>query len=119
MRKLVPGGSNHSFGIHVAKMAGMPAALIRRANQLLLELEKKGVDDKDPANSGKGLGAIKEKVAEMGAQAEEDFQLSFFQLDDPVLENIKEELTKIEIDTLTPVEALFKLNEIKKMVGGK
>ncbi|MEQ8623553.1 MAG: DNA mismatch repair protein MutS [Vicingaceae bacterium] len=119
MRKLVPGGSNHSFGIHVAKMAGMPAALIRRANQLLLELEKKGVDDKDPVNSGKGLGAIKEKVAEMGAQAEEDFQLSFFKLDDPVLENIKEELTKIEIDTLTPIEALFKLNEIKKMVGGK
>ena len=84
-----------------------------------MELEKKGGDGKDATSSGKNLGAIKEKVAEMGEQAEDDFQLSFFQLDDPVLENIKEELTKIEIDTLTPVEALFKLNEIKKMVGGK
>lgn len=107
MRKLVPGGSNHSFGIHVAKMAGMPASLIRRANQLLESLEKK--------NSS---AEIEDKIAEVG-QKTDDFQLSFFQLDDPVLENIKEELTKIEIDTLTPVEALFKLNEIKKMVGGK
>ena len=107
MRKLVPGGSNHSFGIHVAKMAGMPATLIRRANKLLESLEKK--------NSSAELEG---KIADVG-QSQDDFQLSFFQLDDPVLEQIKEELTKIEIDTLTPVEALFKLNEIKKMVGGK
>ena len=106
MRKLVPGGSNHSFGIHVAKMAGMPATLIRRANQILEELEQKHQNN-----------STQETLTE--AQRKSDYQLSFFQLDDPVLEQIKEELTKIEIDTLTPVEALMKLNEIKKMVGGK
>lgn len=108
MRKLVAGGSNHSFGIHVAKMAGMPASLIRRANQLLVELEKKNTSADN-----------KESIQELGKEVENDFQLSFFQLDDPVLENIKEELTKIDINTLTPVEALIKLNEIKNMVGGK
>lgn len=108
MRKLVEGGSNHSFGIHVAKMAGMPATLIRRANQLLGELEKK--------NSG---AQTKESIQELSSEVDDDFQLSFFQLDDPVLENIKEELTKIDINTLTPVEALMKLNEIKNLVGGK
>lgn len=112
MRKLVPGGSNHSFGIHVAKMAGMPATLIRRANQILAELEKKS------ASTDTSGEEIKDTLAKVG-NAEDDYQLSFFQLDDPVLEQIKEELTKIEIDTLTPVEALMKLNEIKKMVGGK
>ncbi|MEQ8908173.1 MAG: DNA mismatch repair protein MutS [Vicingaceae bacterium] len=106
MRKLVPGGSNHSFGIHVAKMAGMPATLIRRANQILEELEQKHQQT-----------STQETLTE--AQRKSDYQLSFFQLDDPVLEQIKEELTRIEIDTLTPVEALMKLNEIKKMVGGK
>lgn len=106
MRKLVPGGSNHSFGIHVAKMAGMPAVLIRRANKLLEELEKKNESDANRSAISK-------------VEQSDDYQLSFFQLDDPVLEQIKEELTKIEIDTLTPVEALLKLNEIKKMVGGK
>lgn len=119
MRKLVPGGSNHSFGIHVAKMAGMPNSLIRRANQLLSDLEKKGSENKKGLPANDKLGSVKGKVDKMGEQLKGDFQLSFFQLDDPVLENIKEELTKIEIDTLTPVEALFKLNEIKKMVGGK
>src|SRR5690554_513078 len=106
MRKLVPGGSNHSFGIHVAKMAGMPSVLIRRANKLLEELEKRNDADYTAA-------AIKK------VKKEEDYQLSFFQLDDPVLEQIKEELIHIDVDTLTPVEALLKLNEIKKMVGGK
>lgn len=106
MRKLVPGGSNHSFGIHVAKMAGMPSTLIRRANQILEELEQR----QQQTNTENALTE---------AQRKSDYQLSFFQLDDPVLEQIKEELTKIEIDTLTPVEALMKLNEIKKMVGGK
>lgn len=108
MRKLEAGGSNHSFGIHVAKMAGMPASLIRRANELLGELEKKNT----------GADTTK-KIADLGQKVEDDFQLSFFQLDDPVLENIKEELTQMDINTLTPVEALMKLNEIKKMVGGK
>ena len=108
MRKLVEGGSNHSFGIHVAKLAGMPASLIRRANQLLVELEKKNTS-----------GDNKQSIAQLGKEVDEEFQLSFFQLDDPVLENIKEELTKIDINTLTPVEALMKLNEIKNLVGGK
>lgn len=106
LRKLTAGGSNHSFGIHVAKMAGMPLMLVRRAKALLQELEKKNSHEDHTA-----------AIAKMDA-ASSDYQLSFFQLDDPVLEQIKEELTKIEIDTLTPVEALLKLNEIKKMVGG-
>lgn len=106
MRKLVPGGSNHSFGIHVAKMAGMPSVLIRRANKLLEELEKKNRSQEN-------------KDAISKVEKNEDYQLSFFQLDDPVLEQIKEELIHIDVDTLTPVEALLKLNEIKKMVGGK
>lgn len=106
MRKLVAGGSNHSFGIHVAKMAGMPSVLIRRANDILGELESKNKSTE-----------VKEALNTV--QSSEDYQLSIFQLDDPVLEQIKEELTKIEINNLTPVEALFKLNEIKKMVGGK
>jgi len=106
MRKLVPGGSNHSFGIHVAKMAGMPSVLIRRAEKLLTELESRREEKGDQAS------AIKE------ISQDSDYQMSIFQLDDPVLEQIRDELTRIEVDTLTPVDALFKLNEIKKMVGG-
>lgn len=107
MRKLVPGGSEHSFGIHVAKMAGMPPKLIRRANEMLAQLEK--------SHEQSGNGKAKVHMPD----STEDFQLSFFQLDDPVLQAIKEELIHIDINTLTPVEALFKLNEIKKMVGVK
>jgi DNA mismatch repair protein MutS len=107
MRKLVPGGSEHSFGIHVAKMAGMPKKVLDRANQILKQLE--GERDR----SGEG----EKKKKDIPAQ-ESNMQLSFFQLDDPVLENIKEELQKTDINTLTPVEALMKLNEIKKMIGG-
>jgi DNA mismatch repair protein MutS len=107
MRKLVAGGSEHSFGIHVAQMAGMPPKLIRRANEMLLQLEKSHSSD-----------ASIENVVKAPANSD-DYQLSFFQLDDPVLNQIKEELIGIDINTLTPVEALFKLNEIKKMVGVK
>ena len=104
LRKLESGGSAHSFGIHVAKMAGMPSQLIRRANDILLKLEK--------SHSSEELGG---KVKSM---SEDNFsQLSFFQLDDPVLEQVKEEIIRTDIDTLTPVEALIKLNEIKKMIG--
>jgi DNA mismatch repair protein MutS len=105
LRKLVAGGSNHSFGIHVAKMAGMPKKMLDRAHEVLKQLES------SHAGQQKGKSIQSEKT--------EDFQLSFFQLDDPVLENIKDELISIDINTLTPVEALMKLNEIKKMVGGK
>ncbi|MDR2206076.1 MAG: DNA mismatch repair protein MutS [Flavobacteriaceae bacterium] len=103
LRKLVPGGSEHSFGIHVAKLAGMPAKVVNRAGEILKTLE-----ESRPQNGGS------EKIKRI---TEENLQLSFFQLDDPVLENIREELTKIDINTLTPIEALMKLNAIKKMIG--
>ena len=105
LRKLVQGGSNHSFGIHVAKMAGMPNKMINRANEVLKQLE----------NSHVGNGATKKVKTAIDV---DEMQLSFFQLDDPVLEQIKDELINIDINTLTPVEALMKLNEIKKSVGG-
>lgn len=104
-RKLVPGGSAHSFGIHVAKMAGMPKEVLQKADQILLKLE---------SNHG---GDLKEQAKALAEEA--NMQLSFFQLDDPVLMQIKEEIENIDIDTLTPVEALMKLNEIKKYVGVK
>jgi DNA mismatch repair protein MutS len=104
LRKLIPGGSEHSFGIHVAKLAGMPSKVVNRANEILKTLEA------SRAQSGSS-----EKIKRV---TEENMQLSFFQLDDPVLENIREELTKIDINTLTPIEALMKLNSIKKMIGG-
>lgn len=103
LRKLVQGGSEHSFGIHVAKLAGMPAKVVNRANEILKTLEE-----------SRTQGSSKEKIKKV---TEENLQLSFFQLDDPVLENIREELTKIDINTLTPIEALMKLNAIKKMIG--
>lgn len=106
LRKLAQGGSNHSFGIHVAKMAGMPKKMLDRANEVLKQLEKSHV----------GQGNTRKVKTNIDIA---DMQLSFFQLDDPVLEQIKEELVSIDINTLTPVEALMKLNEIKKMVGGK
>lgn len=105
MRKLVPGGSAHSFGIHVAKMAGMPKAVLNRADQILAQLEKN--------HSGDLKSQAKELVKD------ENMQLSFFQLDDPVLLQIREEIELIDINTLTPVEALMKLNEIKKYVGSR
>ncbi len=105
LRKLVPGGSEHSFGIHVAKLAGMPSKVVNRAGEILKILES------NRTSSDNSVEKIKRVT-------EENMQLSFFQLDDPVLENIREELTKIDINTLTPIEALMKLNSIKKMIGG-
>ena len=107
-RKLVEGGSEHSFGIHVAKLAGMPSKVLHRAELMLKELEK-----------SHDLGEkteMKEKVK--NAVASDSMQLSFFQLNDPVLEQIRDELVSIDINALTPVEALMKLNEIKKLTGG-
>ncbi len=103
LRKLVAGGSEHSFGIHVAKLAGMPNVVIHKANKILKRLEKSHASED-----------IKEKLKK---EAEQDVQLSFFKLDDPLLEEIKEELLSVNIDTLTPIEALMKLNEIKRMLG--
>ena len=102
LRKLVPGGSQHSFGIHVAKMAGMPQTVLNRANKILKRLEK-----------SHGSEELTEK---MKAVSKEEMQLSFFNLDDPLLEGLRDEILDIDIDTLTPVEALMKLNEIKRML---
>lgn len=118
MRKLVPGGSEHSFGIHVAKMAGMPKKVLDRANQILVQLESQR-ETKSTIDEVKKNQEPRIKNQEGWQPAtNDDMQLSFFQLNDPVLENIKEELQKTDINTLTPVEALMKLNEIKKMIGG-
>jgi DNA mismatch repair protein MutS len=103
LRKLVPGGSEHSFGIHVAKLAGMPTQVIHRASKMLKQLEKNHSQEE-----------VREKLK--NAAQEEDLQLSFFQMDDPLLEGIKEEILSTNIDALTPIEALMKLNEIKRML---
>jgi DNA mismatch repair protein MutS len=108
LRKLVKGGSEHSFGIHVAKLAGMPKKVIQRAELMLKQLE---LNHASPETV-----TVKESLK--AAVADSNMQLSFFQLNDPVLEQIHEELVTIDINTLTPVEALMKLNEIKKLTGG-
>ncbi len=103
VRKLVPGGSEHSFGIHVAKMAGMPQWVLDRSNEILKVLENSHANEK-----------LTDRTKKL---TEDKMQLSFFQLDDPILEAIREEILKTDINTLTPVEALMKLNEIKKKLG--
>ncbi len=105
LRKLVPGGSEHSFGIHVARMAGMPQQVLHRANKILKKLEKSH--------------GMQENGQVLKKSAEEEMQLSFFNLDDPILEDLREEIMHLDIDTLTPVEALMKLNEIKRTLGLK
>ncbi|MFM1932587.1 MAG: hypothetical protein RL226_1890 [Bacteroidota bacterium] len=104
LRKLAPGGSNHSFGIHVARLAGMPQQVLKRAEEVLSRLEQSHASE------------LSSKAKEL---ASDQVQLSFFQLDDPVLSSVKDEILATDINTLTPVEALMKLNEIKKMVTGK
>ncbi|MBL0330571.1 MAG: DNA mismatch repair protein MutS [Bacteroidetes bacterium] len=118
MRKLVAGGSEHSFGIHVAKMAGMPKKVLDRANEVLagLESQRESGNKKQEPRTKKQEGF--QSTIQSPPPTNEKMQLSFFQLNDPVLENIKDELQKTDINTLTPVEALMKLNEIKKMIGG-
>jgi DNA mismatch repair protein MutS len=124
LRKLVPGGSEHSFGIHVAKMAGMPASVIERANELLHQLEEShnaeelgkmhDTGDQIPGTASKQKKSGRRHPASgMG----DKLQLSFIQLDDPLLQQIKEDILNTDINTLTPVEALMKLNEIKKLLG--
>ncbi|MGY6562019.1 MAG: DNA mismatch repair protein MutS [Luteibaculaceae bacterium] len=106
LRKLVPGGSEHSFGIHVAKMAGMPKTILNRSNEILKQLEAQ--------KAGNTKLTVEPKTA-----TQEQMQLSFIQLADPVLEQIREELENLDINNLTPLEALMKLNEIKKITGIK
>jgi DNA mismatch repair protein MutS len=103
IRKLVKGGSAHSFGIHVAKMAGMPQLVILKAQKILKKLEKD--------HSGDALNGIK--------AAKDEMQMSFFNLDDPLLEEIKDEILQLDINSITPMEALMKLNEIKRMLSRK
>lgn len=103
LRKLVPGGSHHSFGIHVAKMAGMPDTVIRRSNKILKRLETSHSSEQ-----------LNDKMSQV---VEEELQLSFIRLDDPLLEEIRDEILELDIDTLTPVEALMKLNEIKRLLS--
>jgi DNA mismatch repair protein MutS len=117
LRKLVPGGSNHSFGIHVAKLAGMPRTLVKRAEEVLKELESsrrsstsastKTAPNMDPVN-----------LPTSTTNVEAGVQMSFFQLDDPALEDVRDRLLDIDIDNLTPLDALMKLHEIRKVVGG-
>ena len=114
MRKLVRGGSEHSFGIHVAKLAGMPSSIIQRANQILKDLEHGARNQEQGVKSQDTIGSGKASVS-----APSGMQLSFFQLDDPVLEQIRDEVKNLDINNLTPLEALNKLSDIKKLVGGK
>lgn len=108
LRKLERGGSEHSFGIHVAKMAGMPKSIVKRANEILKQLES---DNRQQGISSKPLAEVSENRGGM--------QLSFFQLDDPILCQIRDEILHLDVNNLTPIEALNKLNDIKKIVRGK
>ena len=114
MRKLVRGGSEHSFGIHVAKLAGMPSSIIQRANQILKDLEQGARNQESGFISQEKIGSGKAMIS-----APSGMQLSFFQLDDPVLEQIRDEVKNLDINNLTPLEALNKLSDIKKLVGSK
>ena len=118
LRKLQEGGSEHSFGIHVARMAGMPKQVVDRANDILKKLEK----DHELELSDVELTQIAstDAIHQLASKtkSKSDYQLSFFQLNDPVLEQVKDELLKTDINTLTPIEALMKLNDIKRLIGG-
>jgi DNA mismatch repair protein mutS len=120
LRKLERGGTEHSFGIHVAKMAGMPASVVSRADEILKNLVKVyGTDEivpsKSPKLRGRKQASVKDAVEEADKGA--SMQLSMFQLDDPVLMQIRDQIKGLDIDSLTPLEALNKLNEIKKIAG--
>ena len=135
LRKLMPGGSEHSFGIHVAEIAGMPKSIVKRANEVLKQLEadnaQVGIDETEGESHAES-STQGENDAEHNAQGHtikakktthlpkaDNLQLSFFQLDDPVLSQIRDEILGLDINNLTPVEALNKLNDIKKILRGK
>lgn len=115
LRKLAQGGSEHSFGIHVARLAGMPRRVVDRAQEVLKQLEKSHATELHSSDLGSARSDSRPKTG-IG-KPDDEMQLSFFQLDDPVLENIREEILKTDINNLTPVEALMKLNEIRKLLG--
>jgi DNA mismatch repair protein MutS len=108
LRKLERGGSEHSFGIHVAEIAGMPRSIVKRANVILKHLESDNAQ----------VGSVGKPTTEIG-KSREGMQLSFFQLDDPVLCQVRDEILGLDVNNLTPIEALNKLNDIKKIVSGK
>ena len=108
LRKLMPGGSEHSFGIHVAKLAGMPKSIVKRSEQILKKLE-----------AGNNRGELKSAPTAEIADSREGMQLNFFQLDDPVLSQVRDEILGIDVNNLTPLEALNKLNDIKRIVKGR
>lgn len=108
LRKLERGGSEHSFGIHVAEISGMPKSIVKRANVILKQLE----------NDNAQVGSVGKPSAEKLERSREGVQLSFFQLDDPVLCQIRDEILGLDIDNLTPMEALNKLNDIKRILKG-
>ena len=115
LRKLEPGGSEHSFGIHVAKMAGMPKSIVKRADEILALLEK---ENRQGSISGKEKEITSDiKKKKESSSSSDGIQLNFFQLDDPVLSQIRDEIINLDINNLTPVEALNKLNEIKKILN--
>ena len=109
LRKLMRGGSEHSFGIHVAQIAGMPKSIVKRANVILSQLE----------NDNSGVGSVGKPSAEALNKSRDGMQLSFFQLDDPVLCQVRDEILGLDVNNLTPLEALNKLNDIKRIVSGK
>jgi DNA mismatch repair protein MutS len=108
LRKLMRGGSEHSFGIHVARLAGMPGVIVKRAETVLQELERSNARDGSAMPKG-----------EMGASTQGGAQLSFFQLDDPVLQQIRDEILHLDVNNLTPMESLNKLHDIQKILKGR
>ena len=117
LRKLVPGGSEHSFGIHVAKMAGMPKSIVKRSNEILKQLETE--NRQEGIATEKRKGSIKSKPVKGIASSADGYQLSFFQLDDPVLSQVRDEIKNLDVNNLTPLEALNKLSEIRRIITGK
>ena len=117
LRKLVPGGSEHSFGIHVAKMAGMPKSIVKRSDEILKQLETE--NRQEGIATEKRKGSIKSKPVKGIASSADGYQLSFFQLDDPVLSQVRDEIKNLDVNNLTPLEALNKLSEIRRIITGK
>ncbi len=120
LRKLARGGSEHSFGIHVAKLAGMPASIVRRADEVLAQLENgNSADNAEPAAAAKPKSRGKARISPAVQTSTAGMQLSFFQLDDPVLSQVRDELLGVDINNLTPLEALTKLHDIRNILTGK
>ena len=120
MRKLQRGGSAHSFGIHVAKLAGMPPSIVKRANQVLSQLEENNSQSVDAAEtSAQGAPTVSKADVQNIGTSREGYQLSFFQLDDPLLSQIRDKILTLDIDNLTPLQSLNTLHTLKSLLLGK